>query len=117
MRIVVHPEPVRVTYSAVRELVPKLWNPEFSGVPRIDYVLHIGMASERPQYVLEALGHRDCYKIPDLDMRLPVQDPTLPEYPWTGLPSQLETDLDVDDVRDRWNGHLPVSWAYRRCHV
>lgn len=109
VRIVVHPEPVRVTYSAVRELVPKLWKPEFSGVPRIDFVLHIGMASPRPQYVLEQVGDRDGYTLADLDNRLPDQNQSRPDWPWVGMPSQLTTELDVVDVRARWERHLPVS--------
>ncbi|KAF3768996.1 hypothetical protein M406DRAFT_43866 [Cryphonectria parasitica EP155] len=107
VRIVVYPEPVRVTYSAVRALIPRLWRPEFTGVPRIDFVLHIGMASIRPQYVLESLGHRDGYRLADLDNRLPIQDPARDDWPWQGIPSQLVTELDVDGVMDRWEKHLP----------
>lgn len=117
MRIVVHPEPVRVTYSAVRELVPKLWRPEFSGVPRIDFVLHIGMASPRPQYVLEQVGDRDGYTLADLDSRLPVQDPEGADWPWKGVPSQLATALDAVDVMARWERHLPVSLDLLFRHV
>ncbi|PSS03693.1 hypothetical protein BD289DRAFT_158247 [Coniella lustricola] len=109
VRILVHPEPVRVTYSTVRALIPKLWKPEFSGVPRIDIVLHIGMASTRPQYVLESLGHRDNYRILDLDSALPIQDPERDDWPWQGVPSQLTTELDVDDVMARWHKNLPEN--------
>lgn len=98
-----------MTYATVRELIPKLWKPEFSGVPRIDFVLHIGMASTQPKYSLEQLGHRDDYKIRDLDGAVPPQDPTSPDWPWTNVPSQLTTDLDVRDVHQRWNKNLPVS--------
>lgn len=101
-----------MTYSAVRELVPKLWRPEFSGLPRIDFVLHIGMASPRPQYVLEQVGDRDGYTLADLDSKLPVQDPESADWPWHGVPSQLTTALDVADVRARWEKHLPVSWDF-----
>ncbi|KAJ4416504.1 hypothetical protein N0V82_006699 [Gnomoniopsis sp. IMI 355080] len=107
VRILVHPEPIRVTYATVRELVPKLWNPEFSGVPRIDFVLHIGMASTQPKYSLEQLGHRDDYKIRDLDGAVPVQDQDSPDWPWLNVPSQLTTGLDVGDVHQRWTKHLP----------
>lgn len=111
VRIIVHPEPVRVTYEAVRELIPKLWRPEFSGVPRIDFVLHIGMASPRPQYVLEQIGHRDGYALADLDSKLPPQDPDAADWPWEkDVPSQLATALNVHEVRTRWERHLPVSF-------
>lgn len=109
VRIVVHPEPVRVTYSAVRQLIPKLWQPEFEGVQKIDYVLHIGMASTKRQYVLERLGHRDDYKLVDLDERLPNQNPSSDDYPWHGIPAHLTTDLDVADIKRRWETYLPVS--------
>ncbi|KAK7720029.1 hypothetical protein SLS64_002210 [Diaporthe eres] len=109
VRIVVHPEPVRVTYSAVRSLIPKLWQPDFEGVSKIDYVLHIGMASTKKQYVLEQLGHRDDYKLLDLDEKLPNQNPSSDDYPWHGIPAQLTTDLDVADIKRRWETYLPVS--------
>lgn len=107
VRIVVHPEPVRVTYSAVRQLIPKLWQPGFEGVQKIDYVLHVGMASTKKQYVLERLGHRDDYKLVDLDERLPNQNPSSDDYPWHGVPAQLTTDLDVADIKSRWETYLP----------
>lgn len=115
VRIVVHPEPVRVTYSAVRHLIPNLWQPHFEGVHKIDYVLHIGMASTKKQYVLERLGHRDDYKLLDLDEKLPNQNPSSDDYPWHGIPAQLTTDLDVADIKRRWESYLPVSACRRPC--
>lgn len=109
VRILVHPEPVRVTYATAHALVPNLWKPEFSGVPRLDFVLHIGMASTQPKYCLEQLGHRDDYKIKDLDNAVPLQDQDNPQWPWRNVPSHLLTDLDVHDVHQRWQKHLPVS--------
>lgn len=93
--------------------MPKLWKPEFSGLSKIDYVLHIGMASTRPQYVLEQLGHRDDYRLVDLDNKLPVQDPESEDWPWEGVPSQLSTDLDAYDIKARWEKHLPVSSKFK----
>lgn len=106
---------MRVTYSAVRQLVPKLWQPGFEGVQKIDYVLHIGMASSKKQYVLERLGHRDDYTIHDLDQRLPDQNSSSDDYPWHGIPAQLTTDLDVADIKRRWEKYLPVSAAGPQC--
>lgn len=115
VRIVVHPEPVRVTYSAVRNLIPKLWQPDFEGVSKIDYVLHIGMASTKRQWVLEQLGHRDDYKLLDLDEKLPNQNPSSDDYPFHGIPAQLTTDLDVADIKRRWESYLPVSAGASPC--
>lgn len=109
VRIITHPEPIRVTYATAHALVPQLWKPESSVLPKIDFVLHIGMASTQPKYCLEQLGHRDDYKIRDLDGAVPVSDPDSPEWPWHSVPSQLTTDLDVHDVHRRWQKHLPVS--------
>ncbi|KAK7745065.1 hypothetical protein SLS53_003300 [Cytospora paraplurivora] len=107
VRIIVHPEPVRVTYSAVRELIPKLWAGGHAGVSKIDYVLHIGMASTTKQYVLEQVGHRDNYTLLDLDEKLPEQNPAAEDYPWNGVPAQLTTELDVVDIKRRWVSYLP----------
>lgn len=107
VRIIVHPEPVRVTYSAVRELIPKLWTAGYAGVSKVDYVLHIGMASTKKQYVLEQLGHRDDYGLVDLDEKLPNQNPSSEDYPWHGVPAQLTTELDVADIKKRWVSKLP----------
>lgn len=106
---------MRVTYSAVRHLVPKLWQPGPEGVQKIDYVLHIGMASSKKQYVLERLGHRDDYTIRDLDQRLPNQNSSSDDYPWHGIPDQLTTDLNVADIKRRWETYLPVSAAGPPC--
>lgn len=100
---------MRVTYSAVRELIPKLWAGGHAGVSKIDYVLHIGMASVKKQYVLEQVGHRDNYTLLDLDEKLPEQDPAAEDYPWHGVPAQLTTELDVVDIKRRWDSYLPVS--------
>lgn len=115
VRIIVHPEPVRVTYSAVRELIPKLWASGHAGVSKIDYVLHIGMASTKKQYVLEQLGHRDNYTLVDLDEKLPEQNPASDDYPWRDVPAQLTTELDVADIKRRWDSYLPVS--FQQCHA
>ncbi|KAL2756794.1 hypothetical protein ACRALDRAFT_1080909 [Sodiomyces alcalophilus JCM 7366] len=123
VRILVHPEPIRVNYETVRSLVPTLWDhdgrddagppPPDAATPagrrRIDLCLHIGMAGPRMFYNLERRGHRDGYNMPDVDgeicrdkeRRKDLGD----DWVWAGVPPELETDLDLGDVLNRWRQH------------
>ncbi|RDL29920.1 Pyroglutamyl peptidase type [Venustampulla echinocandica] len=106
VRILVHPEAVRVSYNAVRDLVPKLWEGK-----KIDYTVHIGMASGRKFYSLERRGHRDGYVMKDVDGEL-LGDAERREkegarWVWHGLPDELFTSVAVDDVWTRWRSSLP----------
>lgn len=102
VRILVHPEAIRVTYKTVRGLVPSFWD----GERKIDACVHIGMASARPQYALERRAHRTGYLKPDVagefledeqgDKR---DDETLL---WHGLPDELESAYDIPNVYLRW---------------
>jgi hypothetical protein len=114
IRILVHPEPVRVNYQTVRRLVPDLWDLEGrSGRPRIDMAIHIGMAGPQPVYQIERRGHRDGYAMKDVDGEfLRDQDRQAREgkdWIWHGMPKELETDFDLDDVLERWKKYSPVS--------
>lgn len=111
VRILVHPEAIRVNYQTVRGLVPQLW--ETDGTKRrIDAAIHIGMAGPAPVYSIERRGHRDGYVLKDVDGELlKDQERRLREgedWVWHGLPKELETELDLDDVLARWRGHSPV---------
>jgi len=112
VRVLVHPEPIRVNYQTVRALVPSLWDLEGkSGRPRIDLAIHIGMAGPRPMYQLERRGHRDGYAMKDVDGEyLRDQERHASEgedWIWHGMPKELETDLDLDDVLERWKKYSP----------
>ncbi|OIW35421.1 putative pyroglutamyl peptidase type I [Coniochaeta ligniaria NRRL 30616] len=112
VRILVHPEPIRVNYQTVRATVPGLWDLEGkSGRPRIDLAVHIGMAGPRPMYQLECRGHRDGYAMKDVDGQfLGDQERHAAEgedWIWHAMPKELETDLDVHDVLERWKKHSP----------
>ncbi|KAM4054913.1 pyroglutamyl peptidase domain-containing protein [Hirsutella rhossiliensis] len=106
VRILVHPEPVRVSYEAVRELVPAFWD-TYQG-RRVDVAIHIGMAGPRPFYHIERKAHRTGYASPDVDgKKLDDQDEAKrgDDWIWHGLPDEIETDLDLDNVLQRWQGH------------
>jgi len=72
VKILIHPEPIKVAYKTVREIVPKLWDHADEGARRVtgrgvDYMIHIGMASGRRYYSIERKAHREGYKMKDVD--------------------------------------------------
>ncbi|KAL3419070.1 pyroglutamyl peptidase [Phlyctema vagabunda] len=111
VRILVHPEPVKVTYERVRAIVPSLWE-EGAGGRRIDYMVHIGMATGRGCYCVERRGHRDGYDMRDVDDKF-LNDGERrklegDDWIWAGMPEEILTDVDVDDVWRRWRTALPA---------
>lgn len=99
---------MRVAYKTVRELVPKLWDGS-----KIDYAIHIGMASGRRFYSVERRGHRDGYAMEDVDNEL-LRDHARrrlegDKWIWNGLPEELLSAADVDDIWRRWRIAMPVS--------
>jgi pyroglutamyl-peptidase len=100
---------VKVAYKSVRALVPTLW--EGAGKRRIDYMIHIGMASGRKYYSVERRGHRDGYLMRDVDGE-PLGDAERrkvegPDWIWDGLSKEIFSSVEVDDVWRRWRGALP----------
>ncbi|KAJ6008116.1 hypothetical protein N7540_012092 [Penicillium herquei] len=64
----VHPSPIPVAYSSVREALPSILS-DFEAANqgrRPDIVIHIGIASPRLYYSVESLAHRDDYNITDI---------------------------------------------------
>ncbi|KAF5665912.1 pyroglutamyl-peptidase 1 [Fusarium heterosporum] len=101
--IVVHPEPIRVNYKTVRGLVPSFHRT----TPHFDVIIHIGMAGPRPFYCMERRGHRDGYKHPDVDGEMVdgEDERNSKDWPWRGLPEEIETDLNLDEILPLWCGH------------
>ena len=97
---------MRVAYKTVRPLVPKLWEGR-----KIDYMVHIGMASGRKFYSIERRGHRDGYVMRDVDNEL-LGDTERKERgdvcEWDGMPEEILSDLNIDDIWKRWRVALPV---------
>lgn len=69
-------------------------------------MLHIGMASGRKFYSIERRGHRDGYYMRDVDgCYLNDEAAHLKlgkEWIWDGLPAEIRSGIDVDDVWRRW---------------
>jgi pyroglutamyl-peptidase len=107
IRLLLHPEQVKVSYTTVRELVPKLWDGR-----KIDYAVHIGMATGRKYYSVERRAHRDGYAMKDVDEQFLGDAERKKEegdkWIWHGLPEEFLTSADIDDVWKRWRIALPV---------
>ncbi|KAI1776499.1 peptidase [Hypoxylon cercidicola] len=100
--------PVRVNYEVVRGLVPTLWDdPE----QKVDYVIHIGMAGPQHVYSIERRGHRDGYDKQDVDGQLLGDEQRRrregDQWIWHGVPEELLTDLDLDQIYKRWVERSP----------
>ncbi|RVX71826.1 hypothetical protein B0A52_04225 [Exophiala mesophila] len=97
IRLIVYPEPIRVTYPVLTSLVPSLIKEHDP-----DYILHIGMAAGRDCYSLETRAHRDGYRIKDVDEG---DGFSCGEVTWKreGLPDLLMTEWDEDEVLKRWD--------------
>jgi len=87
-----------VSYKSVRELVPKLWEGK-----KIDYMVHIGMATGRRFYSVERRGHRDGYKMKDVNGEfLEDLDREEKHQTWAGMPYELQSSCNIDDIWRRW---------------
>ncbi|ETS87689.1 hypothetical protein PFICI_01517 [Pestalotiopsis fici W106-1] len=133
VRLLVHKPAVRVSYDTVRDLVPRLWDeveggdeeavagggdapPSDNGgkSPRqrgYDLALHIGMAGPPVRYSIERRGHRDGYRHRDVDGKY-LDDEKRREregddWIWHGVPDELLTDLDIEDIYKRWVRRSP----------
>ncbi|KAJ5935193.1 Peptidase C15 pyroglutamyl peptidase I [Penicillium verhagenii] len=72
----VHPDPIPVAYSSVREALPIILSDYAAANQgrRPDLVIHIGIASPRLYYSIEYLAHRDDYNITDINGRSGYED-------------------------------------------
>lgn len=99
----------------MRELVPKLWEEGIEG-RKIDYMVHIGMATGRTFYSAERRGHRDGYGMKDVDGELLGDEETREvegeNWVWAGTSEELITDVPLDDVWRRWRTALPVCPSF-----
>lgn len=97
---------MKVAYKTVRPLIPKIWESK-----KIDYMIHIGMATGRKYYSVERRGHRDGYLMKDVDGEL-LEDTERrkiegEDWVWYGLPGEILSDTNIDDIWRRWRTALP----------
>ena len=75
--------------------------------------IHIGMSGPRSVYQIERRAHRRGYKSVDIDVASledgPDGKPDDEDWLWYGLPDELLSDFDIDDVYKRWRADSPVS--------
>ena len=69
-------------------------------------------AGEEEHYNIECKGHRGGYYMPDKYGEYLGDEKRRQEkgedWIWHGVPAELETDLDMDDVLRRWKAYSPV---------
>ncbi|KAK8049529.1 Pyroglutamyl-peptidase 1 [Apiospora phragmitis] len=116
VRILVPPAPIRVNYEVVRGVVPVLWDDPGC---KIDAALHNGMAGPQHMYQVERRAHREGYLIKDVDGQFLEDDRRRREaggdagWIWEGLPLELLSDLDVNDIHKRWVQRCPKGLDLR----
>lgn len=114
VRIVRLPEAVRTSYEYTREIVPRLWD---DAERSIDYAIHLGMAGPQLVYSIERRGHRDGYGARDVDGKLLGDERRREEegdrWIWHGVPHELLSDFDIDDVHRRWVQRSPKNLDLR----
>jgi pyrrolidone-carboxylate peptidase len=69
-------------------------------------MIHIGMATSRKFYSVERRGHRDSYLMRDVDGKF-LSDTEEARKEWDGLPSELSSDININDVWQRLRATLP----------
>ncbi|KAG9037816.1 hypothetical protein FRB95_004103 [Tulasnella sp. JGI-2019a] len=102
IHIHVHPDPIRVSWSAVSEITPKLHAQHY------DIMLHMGLAAGRSYFTLERLAYRGRFgERPDVDGAFfPPEDA---RRMWNSLPTTLRPTFHCNDVWRRWRGLLVDS--------
>lgn len=107
IHIHVHHEPVRVAYSTVTSLVPKLLPPGNPMHPAPSIVLHLGLAAGRTFFALEKGAHGRGYgEIPDVDGEIFTDHSAESQFPRSEFPPALQTGFDTEDVLVRWKAYL-----------
>lgn len=105
IRLIVHPEQIRVSYDTASKRAPELIAKHDP-----DYIMHVGMAAGRDYYTLETLARRDAYRIKDVDGKDGLSEG---ESVWRrdNLPETMWIGWDEDDVLARWRGDVARTCA------
>ena len=95
-----HPEPVKVSYKEVYELVPELYR----SMPNVEYFVHVGVHGGIQQSRLERQARKGPYRKLDVDGRTFADEFGDHEGLWEDAPRVLETKTDVDGIVERMLG-------------
>jgi len=96
IRLLIHPEPLKVSYATVLPIVPQLLA---DNVP--DIVLHIGLALGQSYYSLEKSAPKNGYhQNPDVSRRVFTKAET--KKAWGKLPDSLASTVDLESVGTKW---------------
>ncbi|KAF2731730.1 peptidase C15, pyroglutamyl peptidase I-like protein [Polyplosphaeria fusca] len=113
IHIHVHHFPLRVAYTSILSLIPKLLPPENPAYPAPTLILHIGLAAGRTFYTLEQGAHKLGYAaIPDVDGVRFNDAQSDAKFPPQVFPPALQTGIDARDALMRWRGNLVPRAAY-----
>jgi len=95
IRIMIHHEPITVTYTTVLEEVPKIYD-----ASTFDYIIHVGVGLPGP-YCLESVAHAAGYDtMHSVSEKAPVREVDgLRGFPSAdGKDPEIHTSIDVHDV-------------------
>ncbi|EFP74910.2 uncharacterized protein PGTG_01503 [Puccinia graminis f. sp. tritici CRL 75-36-700-3] len=94
VELVVHPEPVRVSYRTVNELLSRLYQTH----PDLNLVIHTGISQlPRAKFLLKKIAYWEHYKSPDVDGLFP--DPSLSDS--ETRPASLSSSVMLDQLVER----------------
>jgi hypothetical protein len=104
VRLLAYPEPVKVAYKDVLELIPALYR----DYPKISFFVHLGVNGGSRQYHVERRARKGPYNAPGVDWK-PFKEAEHPE--WKGYLPELYTRLDVDALVKRAGSGVDVRLA------
>ncbi len=90
----IHPEPIKVAYQHVVQLVPRL----YETYPTVRYFVHLGVHDEITRYRLERLARKGPYSKLDVDGGYFPQKDGDGGKVWKKAPSQVESTVDIDSI-------------------
>lgn len=102
VRILVHPYDIPVSFTDVRDIVPRLYDAYSQDV---DIWLHLGVRVQQDSFTIESQGHRDGYHDYRDITGYSISKEDCQKL-FEGCPDTLETTIDLDDVFSRWRSRL-----------
>lgn len=84
-----YPEPVRVSYDAVSQLVPELYD----SYPNVDLFVHLGAVHEKSsEHYLERKARKGPFLRSDVDGKI------YKDGAWDNAPNEIISSVDVDKI-------------------